>query len=198
MKELDPEIRELARDLGELRLLWLDMSHARALFERLAEMPDGFGDFRLASALWISGLIMYRRCFTSGKGTAVGQSRALTPHGLADALEPEQRGLHGDALLMAERHVAHRVTDQDEIEVWVEVEHGPPPRVRSVRTRRNMPLTRTHNAFEFATLAKHLADQLEEMCRVAEREIVASANASEVARWFTPTSESPEWVEILG
>src|SRR6516165_4041310 len=81
MKELDPEIRELARDLGELRLLWLDMSHARALFERLAEMPDGFGDFRLASALWISGLIMYRRCFTSGKGTAVGQSRALTPHG---------------------------------------------------------------------------------------------------------------------
>jgi hypothetical protein len=187
MNELDPESRQLARELGTLRLLWLDMSHARSLFERLAEMPDGFGDFRIASALWISGLIAYRRCVTG----------APISHDLVNALEPPQRELHDDALLMAERHAANRATNDHDVEVWLEIDHGPPPRVRSVRTRQIMPGTRTHSAFEFAALAKHLADRLEERCRQVEVELVASANSSGVARWSTPSGESPEWVNIL-
>jgi hypothetical protein len=197
MNELDPETHALAGKLGELRLLWLDMSHARALFERLAETPQGFGDFRLAAALWTSGLITYRRCFTAGTGNGRERSYTLILEGLVDALEPQQRGLHGDALLMAERHVAHRLADDHEVEVWLEVEHGPPPRVRTVRSRRIMPMAPTHDAFEFASLAKHLADQLETECRRVELEIVASANASDVARWFTSTRESPEWFNVL-
>jgi hypothetical protein len=197
MDQLDPEIRQLAKELGEIRLLWLDMSHARALFERLAEMPDGFGDFRLASALWTAGLTTYRRAFTGRRRDRPGMVAHTDLRGLVDALEPRQRELHGDVLLMAQRHVAHRVTDQDEVEVWLEVEHGPPPRASRVRTRQIVPVARTHNAFELATLAKHLADQLEEKCRYVEQEIVASANASGVGRGFVSASGSSEWVNIL-
>jgi hypothetical protein len=197
MSEPDPKTRELARELGELRLLWLDMSQARALFERLAEMPDAWGDFRLASSLWTSGLIAYRRCFSGGKGLARGRSRAPIPQGFVDALEPEQRELHDDSLLMADRQIARRVTDHHGVEVWLEVEHGPPPRVRSVRARHIMAPARTHNAFELAALTKYLADQIEHECRRVETEIVASANSSDVASWFIPTAESPEWVNLL-
>jgi hypothetical protein len=197
MTELDTGTLDLARELGELRLLWLDMSQARALFERRAEMPDGLGDFRLASALWISGLIAYRRCFAGGTGAAEGRSRGLISQDLVDALEPEQRRLHGDALLTAERYVARRVTDHHDVEVWLEVESGPPPRVRRVRSRQIPPVVANFDAFEFAALAKQFADQLEEKCRRVEVELVASANASEVGRRFAPTGESPEWVNIL-
>jgi hypothetical protein len=197
MNELDTEMRELARQLGELRLLWLDMGYARSLFERLAEMPDGFGDFRLASALWTSGLVAYRRCFTSGQGNSSEHPRGLILHDLVDSLEIEQRGLHDDALVMAERHVVPRAADQHEVEVWLEFEQGPPPRALTVRTRQIMPVARTHNAFDFATLTKYLADRLETKCLEMETEIVALANASDAARWMRPTGESPEWVNIL-
>ena len=75
-------------EFAELRMLWLDMEHARALFERLAEMPDLIGDFRLSFALWTSGVIAYRRCFTDGEGLERGRGRRLVPQRFIDALDP--------------------------------------------------------------------------------------------------------------
>jgi hypothetical protein len=194
MTELDATTHELAMEFGGLKLLRMDMDHARALFERLAEMPvPTLGDFRLSSALWISGLITYRRCFAKGAGIVM-----LVPQRFIDALDPEQRELHEDVLHMADKFISHRVTDHHQVEVWFEVEHGPPPRVRSVRARQILLATRTNNAFELASLARHLAHELEAECDRTEKQLVASANAADVLSWFTPaTDESPEWVNIL-
>ena len=79
------------------------------------------------------------------------------------------RELHLDALDMADKHIAHRVSDRHDVEVWFEIEHGPPPRVRNVQARRSTLGARTHNAFEFAALAKHLADELDAECEQREK-----------------------------
>ncbi len=197
MSELDARTRELAIEFAELKMLRLDMDHARALFERLAEMPDLIGDFRLSFALWTSGVITYRRCFADGKGLEKGRGRRLVPQRFIDELSPGQRELHVDALDMANRQIAHRVSDHHAMEVWFEVDHGPPLRVRNVQARQFTLGARTHNAFEFAALAKHLVDELNAECERVKTAILASANESDVASWFTPTSESPEWVNVL-
>ena len=197
MSEIEATTRELAIQFAELKRFRLDMDHARALFERLAEMPDPIGDFRLSSALWTSGMITYRRCFAIGRGLEKGRGRSSIPQRLIDVLDADQRELHVDALQMADKHIAHRVSDHLDVEVWFEVEHGPPLRVRNVQARLFTLGARTHNAFEFAALAKYLADELEKECERVKNEIVASANESDIASWFRPTSESPEWVNIL-
>ena len=197
MSEIEAATRGLAIEFAELKRLRLDMDHARALFERLAEMPDPIGDFRLSSALWTSGMITYRRCFAKGNGLEKGRGRRLVPQRFIDVLDPGQRELHVDALHLADNHIAALVSDHREVEVWFEVEHGPPPRVRNVQARLLTLGARTHNAFEFASLAKFLADELDAECERVKNEIVASANESDIASWFRPTSESPEWVNIL-
>ncbi len=197
MGDLDATTRELAIEFAELRMLRLDMDHARALFERLAEIPDLMGDFRLSFALWTSGAIAYRRCFADGEGLAKGRGPRLVLQRFVDALEPDRRELHVDALDMANRQIADRVSDHQAIEVWFEVDHGPPLRVRNVQARRSMLGARTHNAFEFAAHAKHLVDEIDAECERVKKAILASTNESGVASWFTPTSESPEWVNVL-
>jgi hypothetical protein len=197
MSKIEATTRELAIEFAELKRLRLDMDNARALFERLAEMPDPIGDFRLSSALWTSGMITYRRCFADGTGLKKGRGRRLVPRRFIDALDPDQRELHFDALDMAERHIAHRSSDSPEVEVWFEIEHGPPPRVLDVQARQFALGARAHNAFEFAALAKHLADKLDAECERVKEEIVATVNESDIASWFRPTSEAPEWVNIL-
>ncbi len=183
-------------EFAELRMLWLDMEHARALFERLAEMPDLIGDFRLSFALWTSGVIAYRRCFTDGEGLERGRGRRLVPQRFIDALDPGRRELHLDALDMANRLIAPRIGDHHAMELWFEVDHGPPPRVQNVQARQFTRGARTHNAFEFAALAKHLVDELNAECERVKTAILDS-NESDLASWFTPTGESPEWVDVL-
>ena len=197
MSQLDATTHELAIEFAELRMLWLDMDHARALFERLAEMPDLIGDFRLSFALWTSGVISYRRCFTDGEGLERGRRRRLVPQRFIDALDPGQRELHVDALDMANRQIAHRVGDHHVMELWFEVDHGPPLRVQNVQARQFTLGPRTHNAFEFAALAKHLVDELNAECERVKTAILISANESDIASWFTPTRQSPEWVNVL-
>jgi hypothetical protein len=197
MSQLDTTTHELAIEFAELRMLWLDMEHARALFERLAEMPDSIGDFRLSFALWTSGVIAYRRCFTSGEGLEKGRGRRLVPQRFIDALDPGQRELHVDALDMASGQIARRVGDHHGMELWFEVDHGPPPRVQNVQARQFTLGARTHNAFEFAALAKRLVDELNAECERVKTAILTSANESDIASWFTPTRQSPEWVNVL-
>ena len=197
MGELNATTRELAVEFAELRMLRLDMDHARSLFERLAEMPGLMGDFRLSFALWTAGVVSYRRCFIDGKSLEGGRGPGLLLQRFIDALDPGQRELHIDALDLANRQIAHRVSDQHEVEVWFEVDHGPPVRVRNVQARRSMLGARTHNAFEFAALAKHFVDELDAECERVKTSILTSTNRSDVASWFTPTSESPEWVNVL-
>jgi hypothetical protein len=188
---------KLVTEFSGLVRLRLDIRQAQAFFERLAEMPDPLGDFRLSSALWVSGILAYRRCFTDGNDLEKEEGHRLIPQRFIDALDPEQRELHVEAMHFAERNIQHRVSDHHDVEVWFEIEHGPPPRVRNVQGRRIMFGARTHNAFEFAALVKHFADELDGESERVKREILAAANESDIASWFTPTSESPEWVNVL-
>ncbi len=190
-------LTELVREFAGLVRLRLDIRQAQAFFERLAEMPDPLGDFRLSSALWVSGILAYRRCFTNGEDLGKEGGHRLIPQRFIDALDPEQRELHVEALHFAERNTPHRVSDHDDVEVWFEIEHGPPPRVRNVQGRQIMFGARTHNVFEFAALVKHLADELDRESERVKREILAAANESDIPSWFTATSESPEWVNVL-
>jgi hypothetical protein len=188
---------ELVTEFAGLVRLRLDIRQAQSFFERLAEMPDPLGDFRLSSALWVSGILAYRRCFTDGKDVGKEGGHRTIPQRFMDALDPEQRELHVEAMQFAERNITHRVSDHHDVEVWFEIEHGPPPRVRNVQGRQIMFGARTHNAFEFAALVKHLADELDRESERVKREILAAAHESDIASWFTPTSESPEWVNVL-
>ena len=70
-------------------------------------------------------------------------------------------------------------------------------RVRNVQARLFTLGARTHIAFEFAALTKHLADELDAECERVKKEIVATVNGLDIASWFRPTGESPEWVNIL-
>lgn len=197
MTELDAITRELAIEFAELRMLRLDMEHARTFLKRLAELPEPAGDITLTSALWTSGVITYRRCFADGKGLEKGRGRRLVPQRFIDALDPGQRELHDEALEMANRHIAHRVSDHyHAIEVRFEVDHGPPPRVQNVQARQFTLGARTYKAFEFADLAEHLVDELDAECERVKTAILASANESDVEDWFTPSGESPEWVTV--
>jgi len=69
-----------------------------------ASEDDEFVDW----AIWVAAVITYRRCFTSGRSVASKQSR----HRIEALVQPEEREVHDMVLHLADKHIAHQVSDQ--------------------------------------------------------------------------------------
>lgn len=85
----------------------------------------------LAAALWSAAVTAYRRAFATGRGHLVPKNERFDIQGLRDhVLTPEQAALDADLRDMANRHVAHRVSDLEQMKYLVVL--TPPPQPRAV------------------------------------------------------------------
>ncbi|SPM33101.1 hypothetical protein MycrhN_3229 [Mycobacterium rhizamassiliense] len=89
-------------------------------------------DDMIKRALWTSCCIAYRRVFTSGKGYIPGKPRTRPTETFVAALNPEQLAAHEEVLDTANKHIAHRVSDLEQILVQVVLQ--PPPFPRDIAT----------------------------------------------------------------
>lgn len=85
----------------------------------------------LATALWSAAVIAYRRTFAVGKGHLVPKSQRFDIKGLREQLlTPEQAAIDAQLRQMADQHVAHRVSDLEQMRFLVAL--TPPPFPREV------------------------------------------------------------------
>jgi hypothetical protein len=85
----------------------------------------------IRAALWSAAVISYRRAFNSGK--ALGQPQAprlKIPDDWTKSLKQAQRNAHDEVLVIANKHVAHRVGDHEVGGVRALL--APPPEPREV------------------------------------------------------------------
>jgi hypothetical protein len=95
--------------------------------------PQGPDGDKLRRAIWTTACISYRRVFTSGKGHLNPQTPRLKPNdNFTAALTPEQLEAHNNVLETANRHVAHRVNELEQ--VLISALLNPPPLPRAIAT----------------------------------------------------------------
>jgi len=93
---------------------------------RVNSEDPSVGDDVSAHALWNAGAISYRRAFVSGRGHLTVQGKRLRlDESFVALLSEEQRAAHQLVLDLANRHIAHRVGDQEGATVLAFLE--PPP-----------------------------------------------------------------------
>lgn len=74
------------------------------------------GERFIASAMWNAAVVAYRRGFNSGRGHLVkGGKRPRLSDPLIALLTDEQKAVHTGALDQANQHVAHRVSELEQI-----------------------------------------------------------------------------------
>jgi hypothetical protein len=90
----------------------------------------------LATALWSAAVIAYRRAFAVGKGHLVPKSQRFDIKGLrTQLLTPEQAAVDDQLRQMADQHVAHRVSDLEQMRFLVALTPPPlPPEVAGLGT----------------------------------------------------------------
>lgn len=101
--------------IADVASLASDFAFAQEAFARVAQEVL---DDTVRRALWDAGIVAYRRGFTGGRGF-LQQHRGRTkisPDAVA-ALEPPMQELHEAILDEANRHIAHRVDDREQVTV---------------------------------------------------------------------------------
>ena len=82
-------------------------------------------------ALWTASCIAYRRVFTTGKGHLSPQTPRMKPNeNFTNVLTSDQLAVHNEVLAIANKHVAHRVSELEKAKVVALLE--PPPKPRAV------------------------------------------------------------------
>lgn len=91
--------------------------------------PDSEQQTLLAAALWSAAVIAYRRAFAVGKGHLVPKSQRFDIKGLREQLlTPQQAAIDDQLRQMADQHVAHRVSDLEQMRFLVALWPSPYPR----------------------------------------------------------------------
>lgn len=122
--------------IADLNSLFRDITFARqCAVGYLATMPPVPNEQEAHSvarqALWFAGAISYRRAFTSGRGHLVSNGRRVRINDQwKEVLTPDQQRAHEQVLLMANRHIAHRVAEHEGVVVTAVL--NPPPLPREV------------------------------------------------------------------
>ncbi|MGE2833889.1 hypothetical protein [Mycobacterium sp. SMC-4] len=122
-----------ASDIADLVSIMGDLEFARncaaGYLQRLGKA--GEENELLARALWTACCISYRRVFTTGKGhLEPGKPRLKLKPTWTDNLTPHQLAAHESVLDTANKHVAHRVSDLEQ--VLVQGLLAPPPLPREM------------------------------------------------------------------
>jgi hypothetical protein len=123
------EIADLQSLLADIRFA---RSCAKGYVEQIEQHPLGEPDPDLLKrALWTACCISYRRVFTKGKGHLHPQRpRTRPPDDFTASLTPEQLEAHNKVLDTADKHIAHRVGELEQVRVWALL--NPPPLPRAV------------------------------------------------------------------
>ena len=122
--------------IADLESLAGDIEYARWCAHTYLEGigPDGPQEPEATNfkrALWTACCITYRRVFTNGKGHINPQTPRLKPNdSFTAALTPEQLEAHNEVLETANRHVAHRVNELEQVKIFAVL--NPPPLPRAV------------------------------------------------------------------
>ncbi len=101
--------------------------------ELLADPPedDSAEPSVVRRALWEAAVISYGRCFRSGKSPLeAGETRFRIPDSVIDGLGSAALETHDFTLGARDRHIAHRVNDDEQVEVVAFL--APPPAPRAV------------------------------------------------------------------
>ena len=113
-----PFTSDAARALADLQSVRKDLEEAKEYVEQLQAMPfsthKGEDHAVLRPALSKAVVISYRRAFASGKSFVSKRSRTRYPDTIVDGLSPADQDTHTALLEEANRHVAHRVSDDRE------------------------------------------------------------------------------------
>lgn len=137
--EQGPEYLQLAlrgtaaTQIADLQSLMLDMQSARQCADAYMRWYDRTGPDAdvVKPALWKACCISYRRIFAKGKGHLNPQTPRLKfKDGWTSALTPDQLAAHESVLDMADKHIAHRVSDLEQVVVAALL--TPPPMPREV------------------------------------------------------------------
>ena len=163
-----------ARSLADLSSLAEDLNFASACAAEYASLVGtDQSNPVIVRALWSAAAISYRRAFGSGKAMLeMGQSRLqLDRKAVAQSVEltPEQREAHSLTLRLANKHIAHRVEDTEDVRVAAMLAPPPaPPELVALgllHGRMLGPLPQV--AVHLADVARALAQSLE--AQVGER-----------------------------
>ncbi|BAN01530.1 hypothetical protein [Ilumatobacter coccineus] len=168
-----------AAELLDLFAMQSDLIESHGCFRWLescealdAEWPDGLPGLDrelLVGSIWTSGLIRYRRSFTSGKAaTGTGQRARL--HDLLDGWDYGSDAMHQELLRHASRRIAHRA-DHDgfggEVNILLSGRSDSEPVVVSLSTLEELPPT----GIALTPVVDHLESLLERTeASLAEKE----------------------------
>lgn len=148
---------ETAGQIADLASLLRDLTFARQCAETYVGWlaPDAPKDEQrdlIRQALWNAGVISYRRVFGSGKAHVVPQGSRLRPTDeWKKYVTSEQLEAHEAVLEMADKHIAHRVGDHEQVQVIAFFQ--PPPLPRGVATVGTLMV---HMSGPTQTIAEHL------------------------------------------
>ena len=127
---------KMAGNIADLQSLLGDIPFARACAKAYVERieqdaPAGPEADLLKRALWTACCISYRRVFAKGKGHLHPQKPRTRPgENFTAALTPEQLEAHNQVLETADKHIAHRVGELEQVRVTALL--NPPPLPRAV------------------------------------------------------------------
>ncbi|MEM9200767.1 MAG: hypothetical protein AAGC53_03875 [Actinomycetota bacterium] len=110
--------------LADLESIKQDLLFACQLATRLLAANPDEDDPILIDAMWRASSIAYRRCFTSGRPLAANtrQGRTRVPDGWLESLDERLAAGHQALLNNADKHVAHRVGDEEQASVLLFLE----------------------------------------------------------------------------
>lgn len=132
--QADPTIKTLAGEYADLLSIQQDLAFVADAAHRYAELNQEDLDGILHRALWGAAVVVYRRCFTSGRGHGlVKRARLVVPRSFIDSVTSNcLRETHQSALDTADRHVAHRVNDLSHMPISLLLEHDASGKVLGV------------------------------------------------------------------
>jgi hypothetical protein len=108
---------QLPGRIADLVSIHADLSFAEEAFRRVAVEET---DMVVRRACWDAGVIAYRRGFTGGKAfLQQRQGRSRISDVAIDALGADHREVHDHLLVVANEHVAHRVSDAEQVIVQI-------------------------------------------------------------------------------
>jgi hypothetical protein len=116
-----------AGQIADLQSLLGDIQFARDCAQHYVDLPPDADLVR--RALWTASCIAYRRVFTSGKGHLNPKNPRLRPNqNFTAALTTEQLKAHDEVLAIANKHIAHRVGELEQVMVLALLNPSPMPR----------------------------------------------------------------------
>jgi hypothetical protein len=110
--------------IADLYSLTIDLDHVGRLARLSVDAATRYegddldpDDRSLVRAYWEAALIGYRRCFTTGKAYLVPRQGRPSLDDLVSSLDDRLQTAHRRFLTQADRHVAHRVSELQQITV---------------------------------------------------------------------------------